>query len=69
MQCHTHPLLVRVDCGHGTMKHYSHIDQLVADLLAGHALQCWALWPVLPLRLGQIHAKMDALGPMVDTNL
>ena len=69
MPCHTHPLLVRVDCGHCTMQHCSHIDQLVADLLAGHALQRRALWLVLPLWLRQIHAKMDALGFMVNTYL
>jgi hypothetical protein len=50
-QTPSHPLLVWVDRGHGTMKYSGHIDQLVADLLTGHALQGWALWPVLPLRL------------------
>jgi hypothetical protein len=60
---------VWVDGGHGAMEHSGHIDQLVADLLAGHALQGWAFWSVLALGLRQIHAKMDAPGAMVDTDL
>lgn len=62
-------LFLRFNDLDGLAQNGAHVDELVPDLLGGHALQGGSLGSVLALRLGQIHAEVHAAVAVIHSDL